>query len=215
VVAVAVHDISAGLRADLPTWPGEQGLRREITARQPEDPATVSHLAMSAHAGTHVDAPIHFLPGAAGIDAYSPEVFVGPAYVCDLRAVESTITADDLARAGMPDDVDRIVGLTRNSGWSREETAFREDYVAYDMTAAEWCLERGIRLVGIDYLSVEAFGADEKGHPVHRALLGAGIAILEGLDLAGIEPGTYDLAALPLLVPGSDGAPARAVLIDR
>jgi arylformamidase len=211
---VRVHDVSAPLREDLPVWPGEEGMRRTLVAQQPDDPATVSHLAFGAHTGTHVDAPVHFLPGEAGVEAFAPDVFLGRCYVADFRDVEATIGAADLTLAGLPDDAERILAKTRNSGWSAESTEFREDYVAYDLSAAEWCLARGVRLLGIDYLSVEEFGADEDEHPVHKALLGAGVAILEGLDLAGVEPGGYELAALPLRIPGSDGAPVRAVLIE-
>lgn len=210
-----VHDVSAPLRPDLPAWPGEEGMRRVLVAAQPRDPATVSRLSLGAHTGTHVDAPVHFLPGRAGVEAFPPDVFVGGCHVVDLRHVARRIGADDLEAAGLPDDPQRILALTRNSGWSRTDTAFREGYVAYAPSAAEWSLARGVRLLGIDYLSIETFDAEEEGHPVHRALLGAGVAILEGLDLAGVAPGVYDLVALPLLVPGSDGAPVRAALVER
>lgn len=208
-----VHDITAPLRPDLPTWPGEDGLQRNLVATQPEDDATVSHLAFGAHTGTHIDAPVHFLQGKEGIEALSPDLFVGPCCVVDLRHVTHLIDADALDSAGIPEGTERILALTRNSGWSASDTEFRHAYVAYDLSAAEWCLERGIRLVGNDYLSIETFEAD--GHPVHKTLLGAGVAVLEGVDLAGVEPGEYDLVALPILIPGSDGAPVRAVLIDR
>lgn len=207
-----VHDISAALRDDLPTWPGEKGMKRTLAASQPDDPATASHLSFGAHSGTHVDAPVHFLAGAGGIEAFSPDVFVGACFVADMRHVTDLITADDLDQAGVPEDVPRVLALTPNSGWSQTDTSFRRDYVAFDASAARWCVDRGIRLLGNDYLSIETF--DAEGHPVHKTLLGAGVAVLEGLDLAGVSPGVYHLMALPVLIPGSDGAPARAVLID-
>lgn len=210
---MTVHDVSASLRADLPTWPGEPGMSRELISQQPDDPATVSRLSFGAHLGSHVDAPVHFLPDGGGIETFSPDVFVGECFVPDLRHVAGAIRAEHLEGAGVPANTLRIVALTRNSGWSRTDTEFRRDFVAYDETAAGWCLDRGIRLLGNDYLSIEPFGSD--GHPVHKSLLGAGVAILEGLDLFDVEPGRYDLVALPILVPGSDGAPVRAVLIDR
>lgn len=209
---MAVYDISAPLRGDLPVWPGERGLHRELVAEQPEDPATVSHLSMGAHTGTHVDAPVHFLPGGGGVETFPPDAFVGRCHVLDLRDVPERIGADDLRRRDLPAGTERILARTRNSGWSRTERAFREDYVAYDLSAAQWCLDRGVRLLGIDYVSIETFAAQHAGFPVHTALLGAGVVVLEGLDLDGVAPGAYDLAALPLLLPGSDGAPARAVL---
>lgn len=209
---VPVHDISAPLRPDLPIWPGEEGLRRTLVATQPADPANVSHLAMGAHTGTHIDAPVHFLPGGGGIDDLAPDTFVGPCHVADLRHLTDTIGAGDLDEASIPEEIVRILALTRNSGWSHADTSFRRDYVAYDLSAAEWCVDRGIRLLGIDYLSIEAYESDD--HPVHKALLGAGVAVLEGVDLFGVSPGAYHLVALPILIPGSDGAPVRAVLIE-
>lgn len=188
-------------------------MKRTLVAMQPNDPATVSHLALGAHSGTHVDAPVHFLTAGEGIETFSLESFVGPCFVADLRAVTSLITAADLESAGVPDDVERLLALTRNSGWSRQDEAFRPDYVAFDLSAAEWCVNRGVRLLGNDYLSVEAYDAGD--HQVHKTLLGAGVAILEGLDLDGVSPGSYELSALPINIPGSDGSPVRAVLIER
>ena len=209
---VNIRDISAPLREDLPAWPGEEGMTRTVVSAQPDDPATVSHLAFGAHTGTHIDAPIHFLPGGGGIETVSADSLVGPCFVADLRHVTDLITGDDLVGAGVSQDAVRLLALTRNSGWSRDDTEFRRDYVAYDLSAAEWCVEHGIRLVGNDYLSIETFQAD--GYPVHKTLLGAGLAVLEGVDLDGVSPGVYDVAALPILVPGADGAPVRAVLIE-
>lgn len=208
-----IHDISVPLLEDLPTWPGEQGMERTLVATQPEDPATVSYLAFGAHSGTHVDAPVHFLMDGGGMENFRLQTFVGPCFVADLRGVTDLITRDDLEGAGVPDDAERILALTRNSGWSERDTAFRSDYVAFDLSAAEWCVNRDIRLLGNDYLSVEAYGSGD--HQVHKTLFGGGVAILEGLDLDGVSPGSYELSALPILIPGSDGSPVRAVLIER
>lgn len=188
-------------------------MQRTLVATQPDDPATVSHLAFGAHSGTHVDAPVHFLMDGEGMESFSLESFIGPCFVADLRHVMSLITGDDLERSGVPDDAERILALTRNSGWSRRDQAFRPDYVAFDLSAAEWCVDRGVRLLGNDYLSVESY--DTEDHQVHKTLLGAGVAILEGLDLEGVTPRSYELAAFPINVPGSDGSPVRAVLIER
>jgi arylformamidase len=210
-----MYDITAPLRPDLPTFPGEEGLRRTVVAEPPDEPALVSHLALGAHTGTHVDAPVHFLPGGGGVDTLPVDALVGPCHVTDLRHARGPISADDLAAAGVPAAAERLLARTRNSGWSRADTAFRDDYIAYDASAAEWCLEHGVRLLGIDYLSIEPFDAADAGHPVHRMLLGAGVVLLEGVDLADVEPGAYELLALPLLVPAGDGAPARVLLIAR
>jgi arylformamidase len=209
-----IHDVTAPLREDLPTWPGEDGLRRRLVKDfAMGDRSTVSHLSLGAHTGTHIDAPVHFIEGAGGIDRLDAEALVGPAMVSGLEHVEGTIGADEL-QASVPDRAERILLKTRNSGWSASDTEFREDFVALNPSGAEWCVDRGIRLVGVDYLSIEPYGSGKKGHPVHRALLDAGVVILEGLDLSGIEPGAYTIAALPLLVPGGDGAPARVVLLE-
>lgn len=209
-----IIDVSAPLRDDLPTWPGEEGLVRELSADQElGDPATVTHLSLGAHTGTHVDTPVHFLPEGAGLDAFALDAFIGAATVVDLDHVTDAVTADDLTGAAVPDVAARLLVRTRNSGWSSTATEFDEAYIALDTSAAEWCVARRIRLVGIDYLSIEPFDPGERGAPVHRTLLGAGIAILEGLDLEGVEAGGYELAALPLRIPDRvDGAPARAVL---
>ncbi len=188
-------------------------MQRTLVSSQPTDPATVSHLAFGAHSGTHVDAPVHFLMDGEGIETFPLEAFFGPCFVADLRSVTSLITAADLERAGVPDDVERLLALTRNSGWSRGDTTFSPGYVAFDLSAAEWCVNRGVRLLGNDYLSVEAY--DTEDHQVHETLLEAGVAILEGLDLEEVTPGSYELSAFPIHIPGSDGSPVRAVLIER
>ncbi len=208
-----LHDISVPLIQDLPTWPGEEGLRRTLVATQPNDPATVSHLAFGAHSGTHVDAPVHFLLDGEGLESFPLESFIGPCFVADLVHVTSLVSGDDLEDAAVPDDVERILALTRNSGWSRRDQTFRPDYVAFDLSAAEWCMDRGVILLGNDYLSVEAYHTED--HQVHKTLLGGGVAILEGLDLDGVSPGRYELSAFPIHIPGSDGSPVRAVLIER
>lgn len=187
-------------------------MKRTLVSTQPTDDATVSHLSFSAHSGTHIDAPVHFLLDEGGVETFALEAFIGPCFVADLRHVAGVITGDDLEGADVPEGNARVLALTRNSGWSRHDTEFRPDYVGFERSAADWCLHRGLRLLGNDYLSVEAF--DNDGFPVHKTLLAAGIALLEGIDLEDVAPGTYQLVALPILIPGSDGAPARAVLIE-
>lgn len=187
-------------------------MKRTLVSAQPDDPATVSHLGFGAHTGTHVDAPIHFLPDGGGVDIFQLEAFMGPCFVANLRHVDALISGDDLDNAGIPEDVVRVLALTRNSGWSRQDTEFQSDYIAFAPSAAEWCVKRGIRLLGNDYLSVEAF--DTEDYQVHKTLLGEGVVILEGVDLDGVAPGSYELSAFPINIPGSDGSPVRAVLIE-
>ena len=208
------YDISAPLHEGLVTWPGivERFERHVVTHIDRGDAMTVSTFELGGHAGTHVDAPNHFVPGAGGIESVALHDLVGPAEVVAVGPETDVVTADVLQASGMSAGMTRLLVQTRNSGWSRSGARFDESFVALDETAAQWCIDREIRLVGIDYLSVEPFDADTRDFPVHRALLGAGVVVVESLDLAGITPGTYELVVLPVLVPGSDGAPARAVL---
>jgi len=208
-----IHDISAPLRPDLPHWPTDQGFVRHLTSDLSKgDDATVSVLEMSAHAGSHIDAPSHFISDAGGIETLPLDVLTGVAVVADLTHVDGPITADDLE--GVPPGIERLIAKTRNSGWSKTGTEFRRDYVALDESAAQWCIEYGVRLVGIDYLSIEPFDGGELGYPTHRTLLEDEIVVIEGLDLEGIEPGPYFLVALPILIPEADGAPARVLLLE-
>ena len=210
LLRMPVHDISVPLSADLPHWPGEKALARSLLSDLKKgDTATVSLLELGAHTGTHIDAPKHFIDGGGGIDTLSLEATTGPCVVADLTGVDGAISGADLQM--LPPGVERLIAKTRNSGWSKTDTEFRS---AFDAPAARWCVEKGLRLVGIDYLSIEPFSGAELGHPTHRTLLDEGIVVLEGLDLDGIDPGTYFLVALPLLIPDADGAPARVVLFD-
>lgn len=208
-------DVTAPLREGLVTWPGvvERFHRDVMVSLDAGDPMTVSAFRLGAHTGTHVDAPCHFLPGAGGVESLPLDALIGDAHVIRVPNEDLLITADVLDAATVPSGVSRLLFKSRNSGWSRRDTEFREDYVACDESVADWCLDRGIRLVGIDYLSIEPFDADARDYPVHRALLDAGIVIVESMELADVDAGPYLLIVLPLLVPGSDGAPARAVLV--
>jgi arylformamidase len=208
-----IYDISLPISESLVVWPGDPPVR--IT--QPlhldrGDEATVSHLDMGAHTGTHVDAPAHFIPEGSGVDALDLNVLVGPALV--VHALEAdALSAEVLATLPIPPGTERILFRTRNSElWARGEHAFQEDFVAIIEDGARWLIERGTRLVGVDYLSVAPF---DDVTPTHRALLRAGVVPLEGLNLSGIEPGVYQLVCLPLKIADADGAPARTILIEQ
>jgi arylformamidase len=210
-----IIDVTAPLREGMPAWPGDTPFaRRERLSIERGDGDTVSELVLSAHTGTHIDAPSHFLREGGSMGSVPLDALAGDALVMDMTHVDRTIGADDLDRASVPEGVPRLLAKTANSGWSRTGHPFREDFVAFDESGARWCLEHGVRLVGIDYLSIESFGRGREGHPVHRALLEAGVVILEGLDLAGADPGRYLLVALPLSIPEGEGAPARVVLLE-
>jgi arylformamidase len=195
----------------MPTWPGEPGPALSPVARIAEGaPANVSRLTLGLHTGTHVDAPWHFLDGGSTTEALSLSVLCGPARVVSIEDPRQ-IGVSELERAGLA-GATRVLFRTRN-GRLWEEDAFREDYVFIAPDAARWLVDQGVRLVGIDYLSVEEFHGDAAR--THHALLGAGVVIVEGLDLREPPPGDYELFCLPLKVVGGDGAPARVVLVSR
>jgi len=161
------------------------------------------------HSGTHVDAPLHFLSNGGPVEAISLDVLIGPALVAYLPHI-SRVTAADLEALDLTADVRRLLIRTSNSDlWTAKVREFQRDFVALTTDAAAWVVERDIRLLGVDYLSVQRFG---DGPEVHQILLGAAVAVVEGLSLAGAEPGGYELTCLPLRLVGAEGAPARAVL---
>ena len=201
-----ILDVSIPIRTRMPIYPANPGVAlRRIDAIADGAVANVSAVDLGAHTGTHVDAPNHFLDGAGGVDTVALAPLIGPAVVVDATAVDKTLDAAAVAAAGMPAGAERVLFKTRNSQlWEQDE--FSEDFVSFDASGARALLDAGVSLVGIDYLSVGDPGA-------HRALLGADVAVVEGLDLRAVEPGPYQLVCLPLKLVGSDGGPARAVLL--
>lgn len=206
-----VHDISLEIGDGLPTWPTSEGFRyRDAMRIANGDPANVTVIEMDVHTGTHVEAPMHFLEGGAPLDAMELERFVGPAVVVDVEG--PVVTAAVLGALALPDGTTRLLVKTANSGrWAAGWGGFDPVYVALSPDAARWVVDRGIRLIGIDHLSIQRY--DDDGE-THRILMRAGVAILEGLNLAGVEPGSYTLVAAPLRLVGREAAPVRAVLID-
>lgn len=209
-----VIDVSLPIGPDLLVWPGDPAV--EVTPRAQiarGDPANVSEARMGTHTGTHVDPPNHFLEGAAGIDRVPLEVLLGEAVVADARHLDRPMEPADLDGLDIPAGATRVLLRTANSElWRRLPVPFPERYACLSPESATWVVERGIRLIGVDFLSVEQKGA--KGHPVHHTLLGSGVVIVEGLNLGDVEPGPYTLACLPLRIVDGDGGPARAVLIE-
>jgi arylformamidase len=208
---MAIYDVTISLRAGIPTWDGEPGPDCRPIKRIGVDGETaqVSLLTVGTYCGTHVDAPCHFIPGAAGVDSLPLDALVGPC-----RVVE--IDRDVADRLIEPRHLERLaVGARRlllktPSGAFWADPAFRRDFVALAPAAADWLVGQGVLLVGIDYLSVDPYDAEPAA--AHLTLLGAGVVVLEGLDLRQVPPGEYDLAALPLKLAGADGAPVRVVL---
>jgi arylformamidase len=207
-----IYDISLTVTPGLPVWPGDPPVMLQRVSKMEEGKHNnVSQLALSAHAGTHVDAPYHFIADGDTIEQLPVEVLVGPAEVIELPGDCALITADVLQQAGISDGTQRLLLKTRNSRyWTQPGLPFQTDFVAVSPDGAEYLVARGIRLIGIDYFSIAPFGDSV---PTHRVLLGAKLVILEGADLSQVPAGQYELYCLPLKLGGSDGAPARAILI--
>ena len=202
-------DISMCLEPGIPIWPGSTGFSLGFTQHLSwGDEATVSHLEMDVHVGTHVDAPAHFVRNGATIDGLDPELLIGPATVVE---VGNTDITDRILKDICPLPVPkRILLRTANSQrWGAPQDKFCTDYVALQPSGARWLVEKGIQLVGIDALSIQSFGQDSR---THQILLSAGVVVLEGLDLSQAQPGGYELICLPLRLIGAEGAPARALL---
>lgn len=209
-----IYDISLPISPRLLVWPGDPEVEVRSASRIAEgDAANVSRLSFSSHTGTHIDPQHHFIDGAAAVDQLPLEALVGQASVVDLSGCPGNIGSEELEGLGLESAVTRVLLKTKNSElWDSMPSTFPNDYTSLTPEGAEWMVERGMVLVGIDFLGIEARGA--AGHPTHKTLLQAGVVIVEGLDLSSVAPGDYRLACLPLRIEGGDGAPARAILIE-
>ena len=205
-----IYDITMPLSADMPTYPGDPTVKIEpVTRIARGDAANVSCISMSTHSGTHIDVSLHYNDHGVSVDHLPLTLLMGSALVADLRG-HTEIDAKALARLPLA-GVERLLLRTDNSLlWDRE--GFYEEYAHLTKDGAAFLVEKKVRLVGIDYLSIERFDGDGE---VHRLLLGNGTVVLEGLNLDGIEGGEYELICLPLKIKGGDGAPVRAILRSR
>jgi arylformamidase len=202
-------DISAPLRNGMVAWPGDAPFERIDTLQIANgDPCNLSQIRSSAHIGTHMDAPRHYLRDAAGIESMPIAAGIGRARVIEIRDPE-VIRTSELAAQHLGKG-ERVLFKTRNSEYVWKTDAFQEKYVCISPEAARYLAECAVQSVGVDYLSVGGF--EKGGAETHRTLLEAGIWIIEGLMLGHVEPGEYELVCLPLKIMGGDGAPARAVL---
>jgi len=208
-----IYDISVPINAATPTYPGDPGI--EITqwaAIAQGDAANVSLLHFGAHTATHVDAPVHFIEGTNGVDAIPLDALMGAARVVSIPDDVRAINASHLLVLDL-EGATRILFKTRNSSfWTDAAGGFRQDFTYIAPDAARALVEMNIRLVGMDYLSVEEF--QPARYETHETLLSSQVVILEGLDLSEVPAGVYELICLPLKITGGsrDGAPARAIL---
>lgn len=208
-----IYDLSVPLSAELPTYPGDPGIRIQDWSKIANgDSANLSALSFGAHTGTHVDAPAHFIDGAKKVDSLPLDVLIGAAQVIEVPE-EIRVIDEAFVTARCATGSKRVLFKTRNSAfWSSHFTEFRTDFTCMDLRAAQALIDRGVKLVGIDYLSVEKFHS--KDHEVHRALLSHEVIIVEGLNFTDVPAGSYELMCLPLRLRTNlgDGAPARVVL---
>ena len=207
---VKLIDVSVSIRDAMTVYRGNPAVRIRRVMTLATDGVNVSELRLGSHTGTHVDAPSHFIKGGKGVDRIALDDVIGPAWVADLRRVKGGIGAADLEKARIPRASRRVLMRTSNSRWWHPARAFRTDFVYLAPDGADWLVDRGVRLVGIDYLSIEGYGVP--GAPTHKRLLGAGIPILEGLDLFNVRPGRWQMAAFPLRIKDGDAGLTRAIL---
>ena len=198
----------------MPVWPRHPRVQVEqVSSINQGDASNLSRLNLGCHTGTHVDAPHHFVEGGLTVDKLPLDLLMGPAFVAHVDKLEgNSIEVFDLASIHFPRNTERLLLKTSNSYfWQDRISEFEPGYIHLSRQAAEWLVKRGVRLVGVDYMSVDAFGNGD--HPVHQTLLGAGVVIVEGLNLSRVPAGHCRLVCLPLKVEGGDGAPARVLVI--
>jgi arylformamidase len=209
-----IFDATVPISELMPVWPGDPRIKIEpVSSIARGDAYNASQLSLSSHTGTHVDAPYHFIQRGLTVDKLPLELLIGPALVAEVDGLEgNTIQVFDLARLQFPRDITRLLLKTSNSYfWEDRLSEFEYNFVHLGPKTAEWIVKRGIKLIGVDYLSIEALGARE--HEVHRTLLEAGVVIVEGLNLSRVPAGRCQVMCLPLRIEGCDGAPARVLVI--
>ena len=204
-------DITVGIRNDMLVWPGDEAVKIGWENRIADgDPSNVSSIHIGAHVGTHIDMPLHFIDGAASLDDLDLSLMIGPVSVVEVPEEKRSIDADYLENLGL-ENVTRLLFKTANSKmWDNPSLSFVTDYVALEGGAAQWLVDHGCRLVGIDYLSIASY--DDSITP-HEILLSNNVIIIETLDLREVQPGDYELICLPLKLISREAAPCRAILL--
>ena len=208
-----IIDISMPIQERMVIFPGDPGFKMvPFLSQSKGELANVHTYEMGSHTGTHVDFPRHFINKGRSLKDIPLGHFIGKAYVTDVSRVEDLIMVEDLRNLSEP-VLPKILLKTRNSekGYL-ERKRFFHNYVSLGLEAAKYLVKKGVQTIGIDYLSIEAYGT--RDHAVHRYLLGQGISIIEGLDLRKVAPGKYFFICLPLNIPSAEGSPARAILIE-
>jgi arylformamidase len=209
---VEIFDITLPIHPQMLHW-GRKPEVEVVESLAGGDASNVTRWRLGAHTGTHVDAPAHFVDGATPVDQLDLHSLVGPAVVADLTAVTGDITVDHLRAAGLAGQK-RILLKTSNSAGPLKEPERAPVWVGLSPEAAQWLIDLGVELVGIDYLTIESHTRTETWD-AHHALLGAGLIILENADLDAVPPGAYELVCLPAKLVGADGSFTRAILIRR
>lgn len=206
-----IIDISIPLSEKIATWPGGYGLSIISLAQiDNNSEANVSRLDLDVHCGTHIDAPLHFVAGGKTTNELDLNRLIGPCFVSELPIETTTISALDLEKLNIPEGTTRLLLKSINSYqnlWDKKE--FYKDFCALSADAAQWVVNKGIDLIGIDYCSIQKFF-----DPIttHQILLNNEVIILEGLDLRRVKSGNYKLTCLPISVEGVEGVPVRAIL---
>ncbi len=207
-----IYDISVLLSNKLVVWPGDKRIEiKRVASIDSGDSCNVSSIEMSAHSGTHIDAPFHFIKDGDCTDSIELGRLMGKCLVIDLEYVTNSEIMVEHIDSYNFSDYKKVLFKTKNSKlWNDNCDVFFTDFISISVDVALYLAKQKIDLVGIDYLSIESFHS--KNHDFHKALLNNKIIILEGIDLSGVEAGSYDLVCLPLNLSGCDGAPARAIL---
>ena len=206
-----IIDISVPIDDKTPLWPGNVGPKiKSLSNIENGSVYNETSIEVNVHTGTHIDAPLHFIKNGQSIDRMNLSIFIGSVFIVYLPDVRE-ITAKDLEKINLPENVNRILFKTSNSLlWNRDNSEFEKEYVGITSDAATWLVEKQITLVGIDYISIATF---KETVEVHNILLKEGIAVLEAINLVNVEEGNYKLVCLPIKITNAEGAPARAVLI--
>lgn len=207
-----IYDISLTIQPGMVVWPGDPKV--ELYRKEKiEDGANanVSYMGISVHTGTHVDAPYHFLNDGSAVDVMPLEVLVGPVLVVELPDSVKQIDEEIINSLSFNEPIERILFKTRNSKfWSQDAGEFHPDFVAISADGAQALIDHGIKLTGIDYLSIAPY---KNSRPTHEIILKAGMVVIEGVDLSKVQPGNYTLVCMPLKLKDTDGSPARVILL--